>query len=77
MAERMYYSNEAKQRATTERSLIAIIFTSLGLTIGAVLALLFAPMKGEELVEELNTHANHARDSFEDYSKKAKDALGK
>lgn len=75
MAERIYYSNEARQRATTERSLLAIVFTGIGVAIGAILALLFAPMKGDEFVEELSSHANHARESIEEYGKRAKDTL--
>lgn len=75
MAERIYYSNEARQRAITERSLLAIVFTGLGVTIGAILALLLAPMKGDEFVEEISSHANQAKTNIEDYSKRAKDTL--
>ena len=49
MSERMYYSKEAEQRAQAERTFLAILFTGLGLSIGAALALLFAPVKGEQL----------------------------
>jgi len=62
----MYYSNEAKKQARTERTLLALIFTALGLSIGAAISLIFAPMQGEELREELAQKANRARNSVED-----------
>lgn len=75
MSERMYYSNEAKKQARTERTLLALIFTALGLSIGAAISLIFAPMQGEELREELAQKANRARNSVEDYSEEAKKVI--
>jgi gas vesicle protein len=53
MNERIYYSHEAEMRAMRERMLAVGIFMALGLGIGAVLALLFAPKSGEQLRREL------------------------
>jgi len=71
----MYYSNEAKKQARSERTLLALIFTALGLSIGAAISLIFAPMQGEELRDELAHRANSARNSVEDYSEQAKKVI--
>lgn len=75
MSDRMYYSHEAKQKAQRERTFLALLFTGLGLSIGAALALLFAPIKGDELREELSEHVNKARENVEDYGDQAKKAI--
>jgi len=75
MADRMYYSNEAKQRAQAERTFLAMLFTGLGLSIGAALALLFAPARGEDLRDELKDQMSSAQHKFEDYGEQAKKAL--
>lgn len=75
MSERMYYSKEAEQRAQAERTFLAILFTGLGLSIGAALALLFAPIKGEQLREELSDRVDKTRANFEEYGEHAKKAL--
>lgn len=54
MTDRIYYSNEARSQAQRETALLAIIMLALGLSGGAVLALLFAPQRGEALREDLS-----------------------
>lgn len=49
MNERIYYSREAEERARRQQTVIVILFMALGLGIGAILALLFAPSSGEEV----------------------------
>ena len=49
MNERMYYSREAEERAQRERLALALAVMGLGLGIGVVMALLFAPRRGEEI----------------------------
>lgn len=51
--ERVYYSRDAEVRAVRDRTMIALIFLSLGLGAGIGLALLFAPMSGKETREGL------------------------
>ena len=75
MSDRMYYSKEAEQRAHAERTFLALLFTGLGLSIGAALALLFAPTDGNRLREELADHANKARENIEDYRDQAQKAI--
>ncbi len=57
---RKYYSSEARSQAMRERKMIAIIAMALGLAIGGIIALLFAPESGEELREDLGEYAEDA-----------------
>ena len=54
MNNRIYYSEEAAQVARRQTTLAVILFTAFGLGIGAALALLFAPSKGEEIRHNLS-----------------------
>jgi len=54
MTDRIYYSNEAQMRARRETALLALLMLVLGLTGGAVVALLFAPQRGSTLREDLS-----------------------
>jgi hypothetical protein len=49
MSSRMYYSHEAEQRARRERALLVVAFMALGLALGAIVALLFAPESGDRV----------------------------
>lgn len=53
MAERTYYSEAAKQQARRERGLLIAIALSVGVGIGSVIALLFAPQEGDTTREDL------------------------
>ncbi len=69
MSERIYYSNEAAQRAYRERVIMALIVAGFGIGIGAVLALLLAPRAGNEtrrqLSESIDQAAQHSRAAAE------------
>ena len=45
---RIYYSQEAERVAKRQRLLTMVIFMALGVGLGAVIALLFAPDEGEK-----------------------------
>lgn len=62
MNDRIYYSREAEMRVNRERTIAVLIFMGLGLGIGAVLALMFAPKSGEKTRAEL---ASTLEDTFE------------
>jgi hypothetical protein len=49
MSDRTYYSREAEEQARREQMGNAALFIMLGLVIGAVLALLFAPESGQKI----------------------------
>lgn len=49
MSERTYYSREAEDQARREQMGNAALFILLGLVVGAILALLFAPESGERM----------------------------
>ena len=76
MSERIYYSEQARQKAQQRRTISAIAFMLMGAGIGAVLAMLFAPQEGEEVRSEISNRvggqvengletANHAIASLE------------
>jgi gas vesicle protein len=54
MNDRTYYSRDAEMRANQERMGTTLLFIVLGLGIGAVLALLFAPSSGEKVRHEIS-----------------------
>jgi gas vesicle protein len=60
--ERIYYSREAEQIAQQQRTILALGVMVVGLGIGAVLALMFAPRRGDEFRDELASQANVALD---------------
>lgn len=70
MTSRIYYSEEARNRALMERSVIAAVCIALGVTIGTILALLFAPQEGNDTRREL---VNKADDLRHDAEKKLKE----
>ncbi len=53
MGNRTYYSRDAEMRASMDRLGTTILFIALGLAVGAVLALLFAPHRGEETRDDI------------------------
>jgi len=46
--ERVYYSHNAEVQAGRDRTVLALVFLTFGMTIGTGLALLFAPMSGKK-----------------------------
>lgn len=51
--DRVYYSHEAEMHAMRDRTVLALVFLTFGLGIGAVLALLFAPTSGKKVRDDL------------------------
>lgn len=51
--DRVYYSHDAEMQARHERTMLTILCLTLGLGIGAALAILFAPMSGKKARAEL------------------------
>ncbi|MBL8119896.1 MAG: YtxH domain-containing protein, partial [Anaerolineae bacterium] len=63
--------------AQQQRTILALTVMILGLGIGAVIALLFAPRKGEDVRKELANQAEQALDSGRDATNKAINQLQK
>jgi gas vesicle protein len=53
MNERRYYSHEARLQAQREIALIILLTLLIGVGIGSLLALLFAPKEGEAIREDI------------------------
>ncbi len=90
MNDRTYYSREAEDQVRREQMGNAVLFILLGLVVGAVLALLFAPESGEKMrgsIEDtINDRFHDSRDTtnhtirrlerdFADLRKKVEDRL--
>jgi len=68
MAEqRIYYSEEAEAKAKRQTTMMAAGVLLLGLVLGGIAALLFAPQKGEKtrsnIADELESGIDQSRDS--------------
>ena len=48
MTDRMYYSREAEQQATKDRTMLALFVLGLGVGVGAAISLLVAPRSGDD-----------------------------
>jgi gas vesicle protein len=68
-ANRTFYSHEAEMHAARERLALTLVCMLLGLGVGGVLALLFAPAPGkqtrDELVHSLESGVNTGRERVE------------
>lgn len=72
MTERIYYSREAEALAKRQRVVSTITYFTLGLGIGAALALLFAPNEGERMRRLL---ANALEEGFQRGRERTSEAL--
>jgi gas vesicle protein len=54
MSNRIFYSREAQEQVAREKFMSVVLFMILGLGVGTVLALLFAPRSGEKTRRELS-----------------------
>ncbi|MFN8375011.1 MAG: YtxH domain-containing protein [Anaerolineae bacterium] len=77
MNERMYYSREAEQRAQQQRTAMVALVLAMGLGIGALLALLFAPRPGESTRKILGQQVEHAYDNGREVTGTAFESLRK
>ncbi len=53
MNDRIYYSREAEMQASREKTMAVFLFLAIGIGLGGVLALLFAPKSGDKMRKEL------------------------
>ena len=53
MSNRIYYNREAEMQAMREKTVMAVVLTAVGLAIGALVALLFAPARGDQTRENI------------------------
>lgn len=72
MTDRIYYSREAEMQAQRERTTAILAFFLVGITLGTVMALLFAPRSGEKTRAEL---AGALEDSFEEGRKTSAETI--
>lgn len=77
MSDRIYYSREAEISAKRERIVAMILFLLMGLGIGALLALLFAPESGQKTRKELGSSIEDRIDASRDATRKTIQRLEK
>ncbi|MCA0458132.1 MAG: YtxH domain-containing protein [Chloroflexi bacterium] len=77
MNDRIYYSREAEQMAAQQRTILALVVMLLGLGLGAVVALLFAPRKGEDVRNEIANQAGVLYENGRDTTNKTLKELQK
>lgn len=65
---RIYYSQEAEAKAMRRMTMMTVLWLALGLTIGTVMALLYAPTAGKKTRENLTKN-------FEDSWKDSQDVI--
>jgi hypothetical protein len=79
MTDRVYYSSEAEQQARRERLVMAMLVAGLSLSVGAVIALLFAPQSGEktrhQIGEQVDQVATNVQKNTDQVVKKVRDDL--
>lgn len=70
MSSRTYYSEEAAERARKQQGATIVVVMVLGLALGAIIAILYAPREGrktrEMLGEELGGSLDSGRDLADD-----------
>jgi gas vesicle protein len=74
MSNRIYYSKEAEEQASREKAIAVMLFLAVGLGVGAVLALLFAPKSGQKTREDI---ANVLDDRFGNVEKEVSSRMGR
>jgi gas vesicle protein len=77
MSNRTYYSREAEARAAREEGISLASFLMVGLALGALIALLFAPKEGKKLREEIAGNVQEGINSGRDASMTALQRLEK
>ena len=77
MNDRIYYSREAEHRVHQQRMILALFGMALGLSIGGVMALLFAPRSGEENRKALADQFGHVYEQGQDATGSAFENLRK
>ena len=76
MTNRIYYSEEAKTYAQRQKAFSMLFALGVGLSIGAFLALLFAPAKGENTRDEIASTVTGSLASGRDATQTLLEQLG-
>lgn len=80
MSERIYYSQEAEEKAMRKITVMTVMWLMLGLGVGAVMALLYAPKSGKktrrELAKNFEDGFGSSQDAFEPMIKRLEKEMG-
>lgn len=75
MNDRMYYSREAEQQATKDRTVLALFVLGLGVGVGAAISILMAPRSGEATRKILSDQAEHLVEGGQKTTTKALESI--
>ena len=77
---RIYYSRDAEEKAVRQITMWAVLWVALGLAVGAVMAILFAPSAGKKtrhsLTKNLEEGWNSGQDTIEPVVKRLEKEMG-
>jgi gas vesicle protein len=77
---RIYYSQEAEMKAIRRMTMMTVLWLALGLAVGAVMALLYAPAAGKKTRHNLSRNFeegwSHSQDAIEPMVKKLEKEVG-
>lgn len=73
--QRIYYSREAEMQARREQTIAIILFMSLGVAIGALLAMLFSPTSGSKMRAEIASALEERLGGGRDVTQRAMERL--
>jgi gas vesicle protein len=77
MNERIYYSREAEMQAQRARTVMAVAVMVVGMGVGTIMALLFAPKPGRDTREALADSAGHMYENSRESTGKMIESLRK
>jgi gas vesicle protein len=79
-SDRIYYSHDAEMHSLHNRTVMTLIFLMLGLGVGAIFALLFAPSSGQssrrDLAQSVDEGLQSGRDAVQPIVKQVKKEFG-
>jgi gas vesicle protein len=77
---RIYYSREAEEKAVRQITMWAVLWVGLGLAVGTIMALLFAPTAGQKTrhnwSKNLEDGWSSSQDAFEPVVKRLEKEMG-
>jgi hypothetical protein len=80
MSNRIYYSQEAEDQAMRKITLLTVLWLMLGLGVGAVMALLYAPRAGKKtrrsLTKNIEEGLSSGQDAFDPVVKRLEKEMG-
>ena len=75
--QRMYYSQEAEEKARRQRTGLALAMLAIGVSLGSLVVLFFAPRSGDEMRQAFSEMAENAYSDGREATEQAIEGLQK